>query len=178
MLGRTASLLALSTLAACVAKPPPAARAAPGADAAFARLGALVGNWEATTATGKTMRVSYRLVSNGSALVETYTTPSGKETLTIFHLDGGRLIATHYCAQKNQPRLALTKSDGARFELAFFDATNLPDPRASHLVRLGIALVDADHFEETEVYEEDGKEDRTVFAFRRAEAPKPAAPSG
>jgi hypothetical protein len=187
MLGRAASLLLVFASAACApsspvpapaaaprAEPPAgaASRPDPAADAAFARLRALVGDWEATTGKGATIRVSYRLVSNEGALVETFTTSSGKETLTIFHLDGPRVVATHYCAQKNQPRLALRSTpDDKRFQFVFLDATNLPDPRASHLVKLGVALVDADHFEKTEIYEEDGKEDVTVFAFRRA--PKP-----
>ncbi len=154
-------------LAGCAARPP-SSPAGPDAGAAFARLRALVGDWEATTEKGATIRVSYRLVSNESVLVETFRTPSGKETLTLLHLDGARLVATHYCAQKNQPRLALRSTqDERRFEFAFFDATNLADPRASHLVKLGIALVDADHFDDTETYEEAGKPDVTVFAFHR-----------
>jgi hypothetical protein len=162
--------------------PPPLleARVVPASDvamcgdpnAAFTRLRALVGDWEATTASGKTVRASYRLVSNESALVETFGTSSGKETLTIFHLDGPRMLATHYCAQKNQPRLALRATpDDKRFEFAFVDATNLTDPRASHLTKLDVALLDADHFDKTEVYEEAGQVDRTVLAFRRASRP-------
>jgi hypothetical protein len=159
--------------------PPPrlhvSAAAAPGcADpaGAFTGLSALVGDWEATTASGKTLRVSYRLVSADSALVETFNVGSGRETLTIFHLDGARVLATHYCAQKNQPRLALTaQPDPKHFTFSFVDATNLPDPNASHLTRLEIALVDDAHFEKTEIYEDEGKPERTAFAFHRA--PKP-----
>src|SRR5262249_36718885 len=100
--------------------------AAPDAGAAFSRLRALVGDWEATTEKGKTIHVSYRLVSNESVLVETFGT-APRETLTVVHVDGARLVATHYCAQKNQPRLALLAApDDRRFEFAFFDATNLP----------------------------------------------------
>src|SRR5262249_23574462 len=72
---------------------------------AFARLKTLAGDWEARTEKGSVIRVSYRLVSNDSVLVQSFVTGSGKETMTVFHADGARLLATHYCAQGNQPRL-------------------------------------------------------------------------
>ena len=83
---------------------------------AFSRLTrALVGGWAASSGT----RVSYRLVSNGTALVETWTAASGAETLTVYHPDHDDVLLTHYCAQGNQARLWLVSSSGARFR---FDA--------------------------------------------------------
>jgi hypothetical protein len=59
-------------------------------------------------------------------------------------------------------------STKTNFEFAYWNATNLRAPRASHLTRLRLALRDADHFDKTETYTEDGKEDVTVFNFVRA----------
>ncbi len=138
------------------------------APAAFSRLSALVGDREAKTAKGAPLRVSYRLASAGSVLVQTYGAAGARQTLTVFHLDGARLLATHFCAQGNQPRLRLDGSgkDGV-FVFTFVDATNLADPRASHLRRLEINLLDPEHFLDKETYAADGKEDTQVLTFAR-----------
>lgn len=136
--------------------------------AAFEKLGTLIGDWEAKTEKGAVIRINYRLVAADSVLVQTYTTPSGRQTLTVFHRDGANLLATHYCAQGNQPRLRL---DGASTDKSlafqFLDATNLPDAQASHLHRLAVDLVDADHIVQTETYTADGKDDVGVLRFAR-----------
>jgi hypothetical protein len=130
----------------------------------FARLKTLVGDWQAPAGP----RVSFRLVANESVLVQTFVTASGSETLTLFHLDAGRLLATHYCAQGNQPRLALDPaSTGARMSFRFVDATNLRAPSTAHLVRLELLLEAGDRYTEVETYEEAGKPEVTTLKFRR-----------
>ncbi len=137
---------------------------------AFLDLHRLVGNWEAKTASGAIIRVSYRPISRDSALVETFTTPSGVETLTIYHPDGPNLLATHYCAQGNQPRLRLQpESTKTTLQFSFYDATNLRAPTASHLTRLRFQLRDADHFDKTEIYTEGGTDGETVLKFVRVQ---------
>lgn len=135
----------------------------------FMRMQELLGSWEAKTPRGAIIKVSYRMVSKGSALVESYLMPSGDETLTIFHPDGTELLATHYCAQGNQPRLRYQPESSTRTDVTFsyFDATNLRAPGASHLTKLRFRLLDADHFEKTEIYTEAGKDDTTVLKFVR-----------
>jgi hypothetical protein len=140
---------------------------------AFANLRRLIGEWEAKTERGSIIRVSYRSIAADSALVETFTTPSGRETLTIYHLDGANLIATHYCAQGNQPRLRFDpKSTKTDLQFTFHDATNLADSNASHLTQLRMHLRDADHFDKTEIYKDGGKDDITVFKFIRTSGPR------
>jgi hypothetical protein len=135
----------------------------------FAALIALLGDWEATASDGRKAYASYRLWSSNSVLVESFRSASGKRTLTLFHLDGEQLIATHYCARGNQPRLRLQPSSSVRrFELSFFDATNLPNPGAAHLRHLEIELTDSGHFSKTEEYVENGRPDVTVLNFTRA----------
>ena len=158
-----AVMLALLFLAGTVHAEPPAAQRA------FDRLATLVGDWvSADEPAAKQLHLSYRLISSGSALVETYTTPTGKETLTIYHLDGTRLLATHYCAQGNQPRLRLTsKPDASSLVFDFVDATNLASPRASHLNHVEIALTDTDHLTKSETYRENGKDDTIPLHLTR-----------
>jgi hypothetical protein len=133
----------------------------------FERLGAIAGPWHSTGSGNKPFAVSYRLMSAGSALVETYGVGTGHETLTVFHPDGARVLATHYCAQGNQPRLKLETSSPARWVFSFQDATNLPDPEASHLVRLVLELTDPSHLIRTETYRERGKEDVSRLLLAR-----------
>lgn len=144
---------------------------------AFASLQRLAGDWEAKTARGSVVRVSYRTISAKSALVETFTAFSGSETLTIYHPDGPNLVATHYCAQGNQPRLRLEPGSArTTFHFAFHDATNLAGSGASHLTSLKLHLTDADHLERTEVYSQNGKDHGTVLQFVRVSQPSGAAP--
>src|SRR5262245_62991488 len=113
------------------------------------------------------MAVDYRFISNNTVLVEAYNAGSPRETMTVFHADGASLIATHYCAQGNQPRLRLAPgSKGLVF--VFFDATNLPDPSSSHLVRLELSLEPDGSLKRTETYRERGKDDISTLVDRKS----------
>ena len=139
------------------------------APAAWKTLTALAGTWEARTASGGTITITLELVAGDSTLVETYRTPSGKKTLTVFHADGKTLLATHYCAQGNQPRLALSPSSPGQRGLAFDfrDATNLASPQASHLHHLELEPQKDGTLRMAETYRENGKDETTVLLFRR-----------
>ena len=141
------------------------------APAVFSRLkSGLAGSWTLATpksARDEAFRISFKEISRGSALVETFGDPAGAVTETIYHLDGAHLLATHYCAQGNQPRLRLSSDDpraGATF--TFHDVTNLREPKASHLVRMRIRL-DGDRLEKEDVYLADGREDATTLTLVR-----------
>ncbi|MCB9684252.1 MAG: hypothetical protein H6738_00105 [Alphaproteobacteria bacterium] len=141
------------------------------AQVALRRLDALVGDWQADTPGGTVFPVSYRWMSSGSVLVETYGSNPERQTLTVFHLDGSHLVATHYCGQGNQPRLWLDDADkGSHLAFGFHDATNL-EAGASHLVRLQIDLVDADHFRRLETYAAGNEEETTVLELVRKPSP-------
>jgi hypothetical protein len=92
---------------------------------AFAQLKALVGEWRGKRPDGRKIGVTYRLSAGDSALVETWDLGRDREALTIYHLDGGTLMATHFCPQGNQPRLRMRQSAGSRFDFTFHDATGI-----------------------------------------------------
>lgn len=142
---------------------------APGmSSSGFDRLATLVGDWECQTEEEDVIHVSYRLVSNDSILVQSFVTASGTETLTLFHLDGPHLMATHYCAQGNQPRLRLDPSSaGDHLTFAFLDATNLAAPTDAHLVQLDFVFDGNDQYAEIETYEHAGKSHVTTMHFHR-----------
>ncbi len=136
-------------------------------ETAFTNLKSIVGEWEAPVGKeGKVVRAAYKLVSNGTVLVETWTTPSGASTMTVFHLDGNALLATHYCAQGNQPRLRWTKTTNGVLLFDYLDATNLSSPAQAHLVKLELGI-DAGRLTRREVYVEAGKDDVSAYDFKR-----------
>jgi hypothetical protein len=84
-------------------------------------------------------------------LVEEWRRGDAPHSLTLYHLDGGALLATHYCPQGNQPRLALVSSDAPILRFAFRDATDL-DPRESHQHELAFDLSDPAQPVRSEIY--------------------------
>ncbi|HSO33220.1 MAG TPA: hypothetical protein VLT33_11890 [Labilithrix sp.] len=172
------ALVGLVVLAGCAPAPAlaPAPVAAPGGawatdtNVAWAELQrVLVGSWKATTAENRSYLVSYRVVSNGSALVETFTSgATGKETLSVYHRDGGALVMTHYCAQGNQARLKATHATGESVVFAFLDATNVAAEQ-DVMQRLSIVMR-PDGFDQVSVYRHpDGVLEAMTLRFYRAD---------
>ena len=143
-----------------------AAFAASAAQKSFEELKALDGTWEGTVKNGQPVEVDYRLTAAGTALMSEI---KGKEDMiTMFHLDGDRLLMTHYCSAGNQPRMVASASpDGKTFTFSFLDATNVATPDAAHMHRLVISMPDATHHTEEWVYNDHGKEMKEVFDLRR-----------
>jgi hypothetical protein len=91
--------------------------------AAFARLKTLAGEWEAETRMGKA-HLSYEVIAGGTALVEKETAEKMAAMLTVYHLDGERLLMTHYCMAGNQPRMQAKafNPESGELEFQFLDA--------------------------------------------------------
>jgi hypothetical protein len=157
--GRAATLLCLLASPALAADP----------SAPWARLKSLVGTWQRSDVPASSpFRIRYRLISADTVLVEEFGDPAKQVTQTVFHLDGDRVLATHYCAQGNQPRLRLradASSDTLVFD--FLDATNLRSAADSHLVRLTLRWRDPDHLLREEVYAANGKEEVGTLLLER-----------
>ena len=124
---------------------------------AFKQLSSLVGTWEGKFEDGRPHSVSYRLTAGGSVLVETWTLGPGRESMTLYHMDGETLVADHYCPQGNTPRLVLTKGGGAdRLSFVFRDGTNLQVKGKSHQRAFWIKVNGKNSFERGETYVENG----------------------
>jgi hypothetical protein len=88
---------------------------------------------------------------------ESWASP-GHASMTVYHLGGEILLATHYCPRSNQPRLALSRreEDGAlRFE--FRDGTGLDEPGEHYEHLLTLRTTADGHLIRGEVYAEFGK---------------------
>jgi hypothetical protein len=126
------------------------------AAAAFSSLKSLVGDWQGRDG-DRVVSVSYRLTANDSALVETWTMSPTRESMTIYTLDGERLIATHYCPQGNQPRLLLRRQDAdGKLQFQFLDGTGMQDKTASHQHAMWIKIDSTDGFTRSETYIQNG----------------------
>ena len=115
------------------------------------KLRSLVGQWEGSVEEGgktQTTRVDVRMTGDGSAVMHVMDKDGPHEMVTMFHPDGKRLLATHYCAVHNQPRMAMTPAPAAnQVAFRFVDGTNI-EPGDMHMTGLVITFVDADHHEE------------------------------
>lgn len=141
------------------------------ATAGFETLKSLAGVWEGTTNEGGKevpVNTSFRLVSDGSALMGDLMSGTPHEMVTMFHLDGGNLMATHYCAAHNQPRFLMAPSSDTKvIDFKFRDATNLPSPAVPHMVGVKFTLVDANHHIEDWTFQANGQRSTRRFEFRR-----------
>lgn len=138
--------------------------------AAFERMKSLVGAWEMKGEDGKVTTLTYTLVSDGTALMETMDAPGIHAVMvTMYHPDGADLLMTHYCGAGNQPRMRCPKlaGDASSLAFAYVDATNLSAPGAGHMHDLVITFVDADHFNQEWTWKQGDEEGRDLFKFER-----------
>ena len=144
---------------------------------AFAALSKLQGQWEGEFANGRRHTVDYRLSAGGTVLVETWTLAPGRESITMYHLDGDRLLATHYCPQGNQPRLQrVDDGDPERISFAFVDGTGLQKPGGWHQDSFWVEVESDARYRRDEVYAPNAatgetEEDAPPVSYRRVSAP-------
>lgn len=131
----------------------------------FDKIKALDGVWQGKDPTGRLVKVSFRTTSGGSAVMSEIM--GEEDMITMFHLDGDRLLMTHYCGAGNQPRMKATSADGKSIAFDFVDATNLASPDAGHMKRMVLTMVDANHHTEEWTFEDHGKEMKELFSLER-----------
>lgn len=134
------------------------------ARAAFERLKQLAGQWDQRSTNGWEGSSTLQVIGGGSALLVTSTVaphPGADETMvTVFHMDGDRLMLTHYCMAKNQPRLVATSisADGSRIEFTFHDATNMQSAAAGHMNRAVYTIESNERYRSRWTFSQQGQE--------------------
>jgi hypothetical protein len=133
--------------------------------AAWSKLKTLVGHWEGDGSMGK-VSLTYELIAGGTALIERERTAKTPEMLTVYHLDGKRLVLTHYCMAGNQPRMEARSFNPGTGDLAFdfLDATNMPSPNAGHMRNVSMKLSDDKHLSSEWRFYENGQMTMNVTA--------------
>ncbi len=138
------------------------------AQKSFDKLKTLTGSWQGKASDGKAVQVSFRETSNGSALMSEIT--GHEDMISMFHMDGDRLMMTHYCGAGNQPRMiGKVSPDGKSITFDFLDATNVLASQPGHMEHLVINIVDANHHTESwEFAANGGQKMQEVFDLQRA----------
>ena len=114
-------------------------------------LKSMVGQWEGVMEDGGQKlpaTVEVRMTGDGSAIMHVMGKDTPYEMVTMIHPDGKRLLATHYCAAHNQPRMALVPAKAPnQVAFDFVDGTNI-GPGEGHMKSVVFTFIDADHHDE------------------------------
>jgi hypothetical protein len=124
-----------AALALCAGTLQAADQAGGPAKEALGRIKALVGTWDGHVATpdGPPGSVRYELTGGGHTVVERLFAGSPHEMMTVYHLDGERLLATHYCAMGNQPVMKLESATATELSFGFVGGTNMDAAKDVHI---------------------------------------------
>ncbi|MGA9641742.1 MAG: hypothetical protein WBQ72_10120 [Terriglobales bacterium] len=137
------------------------------AQKSFHQLAAMEGKWVGKNSQGQPIEVTFRMTAGGSALMSEIHGHGPENMITMFHLDGDRLIMTHYCGAGNQPRMKVVSSDPKSISFEFFDGTNI-GPGDGHMQHVTFTQPDANHHTEEWVFLDHGKEMKELFTLERA----------
>src|SRR5262249_3811632 len=131
---------------------------------AFDQMKTLGGTWEGVVQTtpvaaeveGVQARIMLRVTSMGNAMMhEIKVTGRKDDPITMFYLDGDRLLLTHYCDGGNRPRMTGRVSpDGKTVDFDFLDITG--STQYGHMQHALFTFVDANHHIEEWTYVEPG----------------------
>ena len=93
---------------------------------------------------------------------------SQPHSLTLYHRDGGTLVATHYCPQGNQPRLTLLPMSIAKvLRFRFRDATDLDAAKEAYVRAIAFDMSQKDVVIRSETYRHAGKDEATQLRLVR-----------
>lgn len=139
------------------------------AQKSFEQLKSLAGTWEGSVAMDEQLhehakgapeklQVSLRVTSRGNALVHEMGDLNRSDDptkhdhpVTMFYLDGGQLILTHYCDAGNRPRMtAKVSEDGKKIEFDFLDVSG--STQYGHMQHAVFTIIDANHHTEEWTY--------------------------
>ncbi len=162
--------------AACMAgslRALPAADEKPnGANPALSKFTQLAGEWVGKGLHGDAeheARVTYKVTSGGSAVVETIDPGGDHEMISVIHADGESLLLTHYCMLGNQPQMrAKPKAGDNKVAFDFVKATNMKSDKDMHMHNVTFTFVDKDTLEAEWTSFNDGKAaEKAVFRMKR-----------
>lgn len=144
----------------------------PGSDktnAGFEKLKSLAGTWETKNPDGSPSTITYAVVSNGSVVMETISHSAEANMVTMYTVDGDRILMTHYCGIGNQPRMRATVPSGEVTELKFkfVDGANMKK-NDMHMHALHMKFIDDRHLEATwSLYDKGKLKDDHAFTLTR-----------
>jgi hypothetical protein len=139
----------------------PITNTAESAKETFERLKKLEGKWVGRSTKGWTEAITFKTIAQGSVVHESSFDAHPNETMaTMYYLDGERLLLTHYCVSKTQPRLQATafEEGGRRVTFTFLDGGNLPSRDKGHMDKVVLNFIDDGHFTSQWTWYQQGSE--------------------
>lgn len=136
---------------------------------AFERLTSLVGEWKGVHS-GTEVRLIYSLTADNTVLMEEFRPEKGPRMITMFSVDGDRLIATHYCSARNQPQMTtapITEPRAKSVAFSLLRVTGMKSPDDWHNTGLVVTMHDDDHFTQEWTYQDKGATGKNVFHYTR-----------
>jgi len=128
----------------------------------FERLKKQAGEWAGSSTAGWEGTARHTVMARGSVVLVTskFNDAEHDGMATAMHMDGDRLLLTHYCEAKNQPRLALSRveDDGRTAIFTFFDGTNMTSRDRGHMDKVIIRFQDDDHYTSQWTWYQGGQE--------------------
>jgi len=120
------------------------------AQKAFEMMKTMAGSWDGSIV-GLSTHITIRVTSSGNAILHEATGPRPDNPITIFYVDGDRLLLTHYCDAGNRPRMVGKISpDGKTVEFDFLDVSGSTDRgMMNHMV---FTMIDVNHHTEALTY--------------------------
>jgi hypothetical protein len=143
----------------------PAAHTTP----AFDQLKSLAGEWEGKGNTGVATKVTYQVVSNGSTIMERLQPANEPEMITMYTLDGDRVVVTHYCSAGNQPTMQtapLTSATG-KYDFTFAHLGGAKSPDEGHMQSLTLTVTDKNHLTQIWTFTDHGKSQTETITLTR-----------
>jgi hypothetical protein len=126
------------------------------AQKSFDKMKTLAGSWEGQVTSNppnpeienKHVKATLRVTSMGNTLVHEMTGEGRPDDpMTMFVVEGDRLLLTHYCDANNRPRMVgRASADGKTVEYDFLDVTG--DLKYGHMQHAVFTFIDADHHSE------------------------------
>jgi hypothetical protein len=120
------------------------------AQTSFDKLKTLAGSWQGTY-DGDPLQVSLRVTSMGNALIDEMKSSAPENPITMFNLEGDRLLLTRDCDAGNRPRMVgKSAPDGKPVEFDFLDVAGSTEP--GHMHHRTFTIIDANHHTEDWTY--------------------------
>lgn len=98
-------------LFACVSPPRPAGNDHPDAQGAFDYLAELKGSWVVQGGNEGVFGWEFDITSRGGVILERLKVGTPTEMTTVYHLENGLLVGSHFCQLGNQPRVIAVSSE-------------------------------------------------------------------
>ncbi len=142
---------------------------------AFEKFKQLAGTFKEVEGEGEPAQIEYRLISRGNALEETWIMSGGpdgsdvKRELTVFHMDNGTLVATHYCASGIHPTMVLDpQSPTGTYNFVPRSISNLASDDQSHNSGFGYTFEDEHTVYRSEQWTVSGKYQKSYLRMVRS----------